>query len=594
VARLILGGCDPSGILLLTFTRKAAAEMIGRCEELAGPGARLVQGGTFHSFAGGVLQDVFRQAGRADGFGILDPPEAERLMGLLLAEISGESGISPDSVPFMRVIDYARNMGIGIKDAVARRAGGLAGREREIEEAAARYAREKGKLVLMDFDDLLTNLLFVLESSPAACAEIAGRFTHVLIDEYQDTNPIQARIALKLSSGHGNVTAVGDDAQAIYGFRGADVNNIRNFTRMFPSAAVVKLEDNYRSLGTVVDFGNTVLMGADVMVGKSLRAVRGGGGSVARHRPEDTGAEAEAVISWIRGLAARGAAPGEMAVLYRNNADAATLIKALKAKGIDFSKPLDDDFLERGHVRDIVAFLKLSRDPSDERCLERIILLHEGMDLDGARSLAAWAAADPSRLAGLGGGPAGRRGGEAVAGLGRLLSDVVKCGDALRRVMPLVAGYYKDLMQGFYRDWAWRSWDVDRIAVWAGRYATAAEFLASGFLNPMAAQAKGGPGKGVSLSTIHSAKGLEWRHVCILSVVDGSIPSYHSIREGGPLGHELLEEERRIFYVGVTRAKDTLTLMCPAYTVTKSGKKWHKEPSRFLPPEGQRRGRGGR
>jgi DNA helicase-2/ATP-dependent DNA helicase PcrA len=591
-AWLISQGVDPGSILLMTFTRKAAAEMLQRCRKLVGSDADRVQGGTFHSVAAKILRQDGGVAGYGSKFTIMDAELSEKFLKLVMADMDGVADRSdfPDAGEIMRVISCSVNLDKSIREVVEQRFEKLSIFLSSLKRIAERYADEKRSQQLMDFDDLLANLCLILRDEGTR-KRVAGRYSHVLVDEYQDTNPLQARITLLLGKDHRNVTAVGDDAQSIYGFRGSDVENIRHFPRMFAPAKVVKLEDNYRSLGGIISLANGVIGGGHAMDDKILRAVRGKGGLPVRLRPKDGQDEAEKVCGMIAGLISEDVMPEDIAVLFRIARHSELLELALVRAGIAFTKYGGQKYLEKAHVRDYLAFLKVARDPASPISLIRVLSMLPGVGAKKAGDLAGWAGGDRDRLRKIAEAPLPRRSQEGAARLGELFSSILLDTDEMGDRPGLVRDYYMSVMPGLYkRDWQHRMADVELLSGRAADSETVFQFLESMgqeagdaadpeevaeemLLDPEEHKARTG---GVVLTTIHSAKGLEWRYVFILSVVQGSIPFFYALKDP-----ELLEEERRLFYVAVTRARDGLWIMSPCKVMAGKYEKF-AEPSRFL------------
>jgi DNA helicase-2/ATP-dependent DNA helicase PcrA len=569
VAWLISRGVAPEGILLLTFTRKAAGEMLQRCAGMAGARAGRVSGGTFHSLAYSLLRAEHRAAGYPPGFGILDQDDAEALVGRIrdswpLRE--GKTGF-PTKSKILQIISRSINRETSIKDTVKARFDYLSKHVRDIEGIAEEYASRKLRNAVMDFDDLLVKLAEVLAGDPEARERMASRYTHILVDEYQDTNPVQARIAWLLAREHREITAVGDDAQSIYGFRGADFRNIMEFPKIFSPAAIIKLEINYRSFGSILKVANRVASGAREKYEKALSAARGDGPPPVMVLTEDLRAEAAWVGGRIEDLLFSGEDPTGIAVLFRAGFHSIELELELIRRGIPYVKYGGRKFLESAHVRDYLAFFRLAHNPADEISLMRILQLFPGVGRKAASDAAAWVQERPARLLDFGEAPFRGRAAGAVAPLAGLFAEICRDGvfDGDPGEIPgLILDFYQPLMPRLYPDdFPDRQDDLEQLRILADSSASLSAFLAEVTLEPPNASHAGeapaeGPRRDVVLSTIHSAKGLEWKTVFIVSAVNGRIPSSYALAS-----EDEMEEERRLFYVAVTRAKDELYVMCP-------------------------------
>ncbi|MDR2613112.1 MAG: ATP-dependent helicase [Deltaproteobacteria bacterium] len=589
VAWLVSRGVPPRGILLLTFTRKAAREMLERCEGLVGPAAGRVSGGTFHSLANSLLRAEHRAAGFPAGFGILDQDDAENMIGRIREGFPAAKSARgyPKKAKILQVVSRAINEERTVKETIHRWFRHLEAFASDIGIIAEEYAGLKRASAVMDFDDLLVNLAAVMAGDESVRERIASRFTHVLVDEYQDTNPVQARIAWLLARDHRSVTAVGDDAQSIYGFRGADYRNIMEFPQIFAPARILKLEDNYRSLGGILRVANGILKGAPARYEKVLRPVRGEGPPPVMALVKDAREEARWVGGHIAGLVREGADPAEIAVLFRAAAHSFELELELARLNVPYTKYGGRRFLEAAHVKDFLAFLRVAHNPADLTSLARVLSLHPGIGQKGAAEAARWAAGDRPRLLAFSGAPLRGRAAQGARGLAPLLAAVCGEEDAMGERPRLILDYYSALMPGLYPDdHPDRLEDVRELAGMAESSGSLSAFLADVTLDPPNSASSRGAGEGprsdVSLSTIHSAKGLEWGRVFLLSAVEGRIPSSYAVAR-----EEEMEEERRLFYVAVTRAKDELYIMCPSETSGGWEGPLKARPTRFLRDVGE-------
>ncbi|MDR1036839.1 MAG: ATP-dependent helicase [Deltaproteobacteria bacterium] len=589
VAWLISRGEEPSRILLLTFTRKAAAEMLERCRALVGPAANGVKGGTFHSVATSILRTESGAIGWPRNFDILDRNDSLALLGRAVegAGKDGKGMRAREKGRILQILGVAANTGASVRETVTKRFRDFVTRIDFLEKIDELYSVEKRKASAMDFDDLLAKFSEALKDETVR-RRVAGRFDHVLVDEYQDTSPVQATITRQLTRDHLNVTAVGDAAQSIYGFRGADVGNVLEFSKLFAPATVMRLELNYRSTSGILTMANRVMKGGMAGYALDLKAARGKGEVPKQETPWDCEDEAQVVSVRIRQLISEGTDPGDIAVLFRNAGYARDLEGALTRRGIAYEMRGGLKLMDKAHVRDYLAFLKVAANPPSDLNLRRVLEMLPGTGKGGAAKAAQWVAEEPARLARLGEAPLRKSSREAAGRLGELFSALCTGSDAIGNRPGLVLDYYEPLVESLYKDYVTsRVEDVRTVASLAGAFLTLSEFLESLALDPpdhLVEAAKGGKGgkagkdggNKVILSTIHSAKGLEWPHVFIVSAVEGRLPFFAC--QDDPA---MLEEERRLMYVAVTRARDTLCITSPRM-VFAGGFEEYASLSRFI------------
>jgi DNA helicase-2/ATP-dependent DNA helicase PcrA len=583
VAYLVGKGVAPENILLLTFTRKAAQEMLTRSELLVGSRAGRVAGGTFHSLANLILRKEAKHLGFSSDFGILDQDDAESLINRIRDEIPyiKNDRSFPKKGAILGLISQSRNKEIPIGAVLNKKNPWLSHYTPNLEAIAGKYETLKYNNGVMDFDDLLIFLAKVMIENESVRQRIASNFEYILVDEYQDTNPVQARITYLLGKDHGNVTAVGDEAQSIYGFRGADFRNIMDFKKIFPNARILKLEENYRSVSPILEIANGVLFYALETYKKNLRAIRQGGAKPLMVVVEDLRDEAVWVGNRIEELIGIGTPPGQIAVLFRAAAHSFELELELNRRDIPFIKYGGRKFLESSHIKDFLSFLRVAQNPSDTTSMIRVLKLHEGVGVKGASDIAEWVNGDRGRLLSLDEAPLRGKSQETLKPLIELYSKIGGEGDDLEERLNLVYKYYKPLIPMLYTaDSKDRAEDIDELYAIGSLSGSLSSFLADVTLDPpnakISMQSSRENPQDVTLSTIHSAKGLEWKYVFILSMVEGRFPVEYFVKTP-----EDLEEERRLLYVAVTRAKDELYLMCPEY-VDAYNSPGDTCPSRFL------------
>jgi DNA helicase-2/ATP-dependent DNA helicase PcrA len=615
VAHLVARGAAPERVLLLTFTRRAAQEMLARAERLCGAAGRRVHGGTFHGTAHRLLRRFGGAAGVAPNFTVLDRGDAEDLMQLSRAALghgdarparggSAAAGAGREARRFPTKETLARlysrhvNTGRAVAALLADEYPQFAERAADVLAVFRDYAERKAERNLVDYDDLLLFWAAMLEASPALGRQIAGLYDHVLVDEYQDTNALQARVLAGLCrgpehGGHRNVTAVGDDAQSIYGFRGAHHGNILDFPQQFPGTRVVALEENYRSRQPVLDAANAVMAAAARRYDKTLFTRRGGAERPWLVSCRDAGAEARFVADRVLELLDGGLALRAQAVLFRAASHSAELEVELTARGVPFEKWGGLKFLEAAHVKDVLAFLRVLENPRDEVSWYRVLLLLPGVGEATARAAVAHLAGHGWDGGALGAFAPPPRARDWHARLAALLAEcrAVASGDAPGAEVARVRAVYDELLRERYDDAEPRLADLAQLEAIAAAHATRGAFLAALALEPPASTQDLAPGAPPNadddvlvLSTIHSAKGKEWDAVCVIGAADGAFPSARAAWRPDDL-----EEERRLLYVALTRARDTL---CVTWPVNSYASRWGAEYamgqlSRFLTPEVQ-------
>ncbi|HLK87265.1 MAG TPA: ATP-dependent helicase [Candidatus Binataceae bacterium] len=581
VARLIESGVAPGAILLLTFTRRAAQEMLRRVEHLVGDSSRAVAGGTFHSFANLTLRQFGSMIGLRPNFTILDRGDMEDVVNLLRTRmgLGSRERRFPKKGTITEAISMARNKRRELDEEIELDFPHLAEHREDLIRLAGAYDAYKRERGLLDYDDLLYRLAELLQQHAGVRRRLSDTYRYIMIDEYQDTNSIQAELVRLLAATHSNVMAVGDDAQSIYSFRGADFRNIMDFPQIFPGARVVKLERNYRSLQGILDVANEVIARAADRYTKVLAAERRGEFRPLLVRAQDEHLQSRFVAERILELREQGVELGEIAVLFRSGFHSFDLELELQRRDIPFIKRGGFKFIETAHIKDVLAHLRVVVNPADavswlralmlvpgvghrraERLIEEIVAAPEPERAlaEAARTMGAGARSDPGSAAG---GTAA-----AAARLAALLAELRR--DPAARPAGLVARtleYYLPLMRESYPDdYPKRERDLEHFQSIVERYRSLESMLADVALEPpsdslgdvLAVEPEEGY---LTLSTIHSAKGLEWRVVFLIWAADGRFPAPQSV------GAEELEEERRLMYVASTRARDELYISYPIY-----------------------------
>jgi len=583
VAYLIETGTPPEEVALLTFTRRAAREMLARASGLLDGRCERVRGGTFHAFCLAVLRRHAARIGYPPAFTLLDASDAADVLDLLRTErgLHRAARRFPKKGTLHAAISASVNRALPLAEVVAENYPQFRDHTPEIEALADAYAAYKRQNALMDYDDLLARTAELLGADDATRQRVASGCRHVLVDEYQDTNRLQAQITRYLASVHGNVTAVGDDAQSIYAFRGADPRNILRFADDFPGARLLKLEHNYRSTQPILDLANHVIRQASARHEKTLFTEEKAGELPAIIPAPDDRWEARFVSQMVLQLREEGVPLRRMAVLFRSSYNSYALELELDKRRIPFVKFGGLKLAEAAHIKDVVAHLRVAENPRDAVAWTRALKLIEGVGPKTAGELVAALreAPDPYALA-----PPGAS--------ARYASGIEALADVLRRVraegMPLAAqveallAYYRPVFERAYaEDHPKRAPDLDAFAALAEGHPSRAAFLEALALDPVDFTALGmdpalDDEAPLVLSTIHSAKGLEFDTVFLIHALDGILPSQYAVRNA-----EELDEELRLLYVAVTRAERRLYISYPTLRARGSGE-YFTNPSRFL------------
>ena len=557
LAHLVQGHVSPENILLLTFTRRAAQEMLLRAGQVLGRPLTGASGGTFHSFAYGVLRRHALEAGYEQGLTLMDRGDSEDLLGELKTHLDlGRGDRSfPKRATIADIITKSRNKEIPIGGVLDREAYHLLPYQGDIERLADHYARAKRSQGLLDYDDLLFELERLLMERPELRDQLRRRYPFVMVDEYQDTNLVQARLVRLLAGESGNVMAVGDDAQSIYAFRGANVANILEFPQHFPGASIIRLEQNYRSTQPILDLTNAVLEGAQLKFAKHLFTNRDGGARPRVIQTLSDQSQATQAVGLIADMAGRHPLH-EIAVLFRAGYQSYPLEVALTRAGLPYRKYGGVRFHEAAHIKDVLAFLRLAVNPQDTIAWQRALGFLKGVGGKTAGKIAqAILAGDSAAL---------DKHLKRFKDLRPLLDELevlrrltARPAAALERAMAFYAPY---LVAAYPDDYPKRQAGLDQLAQIVANYASVEDFLADLCLDGSPEDDEAAQ-NAVVLSTVHSAKGLEWRAVILIDLVEDRFPSKKAMQR-----QEDMEEERRLMYVACTRAKDELALMVPGST----------------------------
>ncbi|HEX3728373.1 MAG TPA: ATP-dependent helicase [Opitutaceae bacterium] len=593
VAWLLSQGVRPGEILLLTFTNKAAKEMLHRVQDLTGIEPVRFWGGTFHSIGHRALRLHGETIGLARGFTILDAEEAQGLLRDAVEEADKaffKDKTHPRPGPLHEIISLARNTRGSLAETVTRYFPQHEELMDRIPGFAERYARKKKEANVLDYDDLLEFWLDLLRKSPETAAYYQHRFRHVLVDEYQDTNRLQAEI-VDLIGAHHNVMAVGDDAQCIYSWRGASVENILTFPDRHPGTEIKRIETNYRSTPQILALANGVLLAQPKgrHFDKELRPHRANSEKPYLVQTMDGREQAQFIVQRLRGLLDSGCELRDIAVLYRAHFQALDLQLELSRLQIPYHITSGVRFFEQAHVRDLVAMLRFAYNPTDGPAWQRVAILLPKVGEKGAQKIYA-AAYDHARLLQKNffdvletDDVLSRVPKDAKEDWPKLAASLVEVAQAMREGKPAeavdlaVEGWYGDYLKGAYANYASRLDDLKSMVGFAGRFEDPAEMLAQiMLLNSETSDRSVDPdADALRLTTVHQAKGLEFAVVFVIGLGEGLFPLRRAIESGE------IEEERRLFYVAVTRARDELYLCFPMVN-TKGGPAMMLQPSRFV------------
>jgi ATP-dependent DNA helicase UvrD/PcrA len=566
VAYLLEQGVNPEKILLLTFTRKASQEMLWRAGQLLNETCRRVVGGTFHGIANMLLRRHGHHLGFGSSFTIIDRADAEGIINLLKGSLglTGRDKQFPTKRVLINILSGSVNKSIAIDDLIYEHYSHLSEHVDDILNLDKHYKEFKFNNGLMDYDDLLVNWKRLLDEVPEARQEIAARYSHIMVDEYQDTNLIQADIIRLLAYGHENVMVVGDDSQSIYSFRGADFYNIMRFPKVFKDTRIIKLEENYRSTQPILSLTNDIINNATEKYAKTLFTKIEGDQKPRLYAGRDEREEALFVSRKIAELRRKGIELNNIAVLFRSGFHSYKLEMELNSTSVDFEKRGGLKLTESAHMKDVIAFLRLRVNSLDSLSWNRILLHLEKVGPKTARKIAdaITTAGNPGQA--LSEYPCGNAWQHGVAKLAQLFNDMER--ETTPAVLyELVWAYYQPLFEKIYRDdFPKRQKDLDQLKSIVAGYEDLQSFVDDTTLDPPETA------KGLStedkermiLSTIHSSKGLEWDAVFVMGLADGRFP--HAASGIG----EQWEEERRLLYVAATRARKYLYLTYPRELMT--------------------------
>lgn len=602
LARMFELGVPLESMLLLTFTNKAAREMLRRVEELAGEMAetKRLLGGTFHHVAHTLLREHAPAVGFQSTFGLLDREDSRELMSSCLSTHKRE-GVKvrlPKADLLVDLVSMSVNTGLCLEELVVARHPQFAPLVEDLEQISRRYNDRKLQMNLMDFDDLLLHLRTLLQAHPAVRAQLSERFRAIFVDEYQDTNRLQGDIVDLLAAKHKNLTVVGDDAQSIYSFRGADFTNIIEFPNRYEGCRIYKLTENYRSTPQILSLANASIRQNKKQFPKELSSGRGAGPNPCIVPTRDVVEQASFVAQRLLELRDEGIALEQMAVLYRAHHHSMELQLELGRRGIPFEVRSGVRFFEQAHIKDVLAHLRFIHNPFDEIAFKRAFKLWPGVGAALAEQI--WTAialdadADSPLRALLQPNVVPLIPKRSLEGFRRcreLFEQLAQKGATKapgEMIATVLAGGYADYLTTEFVSGERRKEDLQQLADYAARYPELLAFLNDiALLTELTAEdtvASDPPDERLTLSTVHQAKGLEWKAVFVIGLADGRFPMSNAMMDP-----DEEEEERRLFYVAATRAKDELYLSYPLTAQTKDARKVVLRASRFITelPDGE-------
>ena len=594
VAYLLENGIDPRNILLLTFTNKAARQMLERVANLLPVDATGLWGGTFHSIGNRMLRRHGSALGYSNAFSIMDREDQKDLIGAVVAG----AGIDPKEIRFPKsdvladLFSFAVNTERPMEELLAEKFPYFLPLLEQIKDVHARYERKKKATNSMDFDDLLEKTLRMLKEHEEIAAFYRRQFQFILVDEYQDTNKIQADFIDTLASEHRNVMVVGDDAQSIYSWRGANFKNILAFPERYPDAQVFKIELNYRSVPDILRVANAAIAANVQQFRKELSATR----STNSVKPAVVGLndgteQAQFIAQRILELRDEGIELSEIAVLYRAHYHAIEIQLELSRRGIPYLITSGVRFFEQAHIKDVTAFIRFAANPRDEVAFKRMVKLLPGIggksadnlwhtwekSLNENEAISSWG----DRLDAMQVSAKSKKSWEQLA---HTLDEIAPGGQPnppSEMIISVVEAVYDDYAKANFTNYELRREDLNQLAAFARQFKDVHEFLSQLALlsnvdsEPAIDQNR--DNEAVNLSSVHQAKGLEYHSVFVIWLTDGMFPSTRSLET-----RDAIEEERRLFYVAITRARDELYLTYPHMRLNAGYGDVFQRPSRFL------------
>lgn len=581
VARLIEDGIKPENILLLTFTKKAAAEMLSRATLVLDSRCEKVAGGTFHSFANIILRKYSKFLGLKNNFTIMDRADCEDIINHIVGKMFPKKEKRfPKKSTILDMYSKSVNKVTPTKIIIEEEFPQFAHCTDKIIDVHKAYVCYKRENSVLDYDDLLLYVKLLLENNEQIRKNLSNEYKYIMVDEYQDTNTLQADVIKLLASEHNNIMAVGDDAQSIYSFRGANYRNILDFPKLFENTKIIKLEQNYRSTQNILKLANTIIDRAQEKYTKKLFSDIVSPQVPALICAKDTQMEADFICQRILELLDEDVSLSDICVLTRNARMSFNLEIELSKRAIPYQKFGGPKFMETAHIKDIVAHLRVILNPDDIISFNRILLLLKGIGASTVNNIMPVLKGnlnpDVKLL------PSNK-----MSSLSPLLMTLEKVRASLPKKKPAevveeIVRYYRPILKDKYDDFSKREKDLDHFEYLATQYSNLEDFLSDLALEPPEASVEGmyknnSDDEALTISTIHSAKGLEWDSVFIIGAVDGRFPSAYSFNS-----EEEMDEELRLMYVATTRAKNNLYITYPVDMYDYSMNMVLSKPSRFL------------
>lgn len=581
VARLIEDGIKPENILLLTFTKKAAAEMLSRATIVLDNRCEKVAGGTFHSFANIILRKYSKLLGLKNNFTIMDRADCEDVINHIVGQLFPKKEKRfPKKSTLLDIYSKSINKVTPTKQIIADEFPQFAHCEDKIIEVHKAYVAYKRENSVLDYDDLLLYIKLLLENNDGLRKRLSNEYKYIMVDEYQDTNTLQADVIRLLASEHNNIMAVGDDAQSIYSFRGANYRNILDFPRLFENTKIIKLEQNYRSTQNILKLTNEIISKAKEKYTKNLFSNIVSPQVPALICAKDTQMEADFICQRILELLDEDISLSDVCVLTRNARMSYNLEIELSKRAIPFQKFGGPKFMETAHIKDVVAHLRVILNPDDVISLTRILLLLKGVGASTVNNIMPIIKGDlkpdikllPSNKS------------QSLTPLFNTLGQLRDYSTTKKpeEIVSAVINYYRPILKDKYDDFSKREKDLDHFEYLSTQYSNLEDFISDLALEPPDASVEGmykknSDDEALTISTIHSAKGLEWDSVFIIGAVDGRFPSAYSFNS-----EEEMDEELRLMYVATTRAKNNLYITYPVDMYDYSMNMVLSKPSRFL------------
>lgn len=580
LARLVEDGVPPESILLLTFTRKSASEMLRRASNLLDGRCEKVSGGTFHSFALQILRKYANLAGYENTFNILDSADSEDTINLIRTRIMSNKPKKrfPRKETLQKIFNLSVNRCQKIEDILLNVYPGFIDDIDKIELIFNEYKLYKKHYNVMDYDDMLIVLSELIKNNDDIKKVLHSKIKYVMVDEYQDTNKLQHELVLKLAEKSRNIMAVGDDAQSIYSFRGAEFKNIMDFPSCFGHCEIFKIEENYRSNQPILTMTNEIIRKASFQYEKELFSRKNSEVLPKIISSENERQQSEFIVQEILELREQGINLEDMAVLFRSGFLSFDLEIELSKANIPYRKFGGMKFVETAHIKDMMSYFKILFNPRDAISWHRLLLLLEGI---GPRT-ATKVIDSITKNHDLKKFQSNISSHASIESIFRFLNELATSNMSIGEKATLIAENYKSILKNKYDDWKKRWKDIEMFISIAERYNSMNDFLNDMAIEPpvesvIDIEEESKEEEFVNLSTVHSAKGLEWKVVFIIWALDGRFPSAKSAES-----ETTLEEERRLFYVACTRAKDSLYITYPINIYDRESGTVLSKPTRFL------------